>query len=366
MSRASARAVRTVFASTLLAWSALAAPPVVVGRTAPYPTPPPIATMVGQKLIVRMDGTTPSAALTARIQRGEIGGVILFDFNVVNATQVRALTAQLQAIAAAAGRPPLIIAVDQEGGGIRRLTWAPPELNAFDMARSGVAYVRDAGRRTGVALAALGITLDLAPVVDVDPTHRGFMAVWGRTFSDAAPAVSASARAFLDGLQSTGVAATAKHFPGIGRVALTTDRVVGSVDASRADLEHDLAPFRDVISAGVRLVMLSNVTYAAYDGASAAGWSYPIATTLLRRELGFGGVSITDSLDGTAHSRGVTARALALRSAVAGVDLLLLTGSEKTSAAAFDLLCAEARAQHIALGTLWNSYDRILALKAGN
>jgi len=358
--------VRTFFALTLLACSAFAAPTAVFARTTPYPTPPSIATMVGQKLIVRMDGTTPSAALTARIQRGEIGGVILFDFNVVSATQVRALTAQLQAIAAAAGRPPLIIAVDQEGGGIRRLMWAPPELNAADMTGRGVAYVQDAGRRTGVSLAALGITLDLAPVADVDSTQSGFMAAWGRTFAADAPTVSASARAFLDGLQSTGVAATAKHFPGIGRVALTTDRVVGTVDASRADLEQDLAPFRDAISAGVRLVMLSNVTYSAYDSESAAGWSYPIATSLLRRGLGFTGVSITDSLDGTAHSRGVTARSLALRSAVAGVDLLLLTGSEKTSAVAFDLLCAEARAQRITLGTLWNSYDRILTLKAGN
>ena len=130
-------------------------------------------------------------------------------------------------------------------------------------------------------------------------------------------------------------------------------------------LFRSLAPFRDAIGAGVRLVMLSNVTYAAFDAERAAGWSYPIATTLLRRELGFGGVSITDSLDGTAHSRGVTARSLALQSAVAGVDLILLTGSEATSAAAFDLLCAEARARRIALGTLWNSYDRILALKSG-
>ena len=327
--------------------------------------PPTIEQLVGQKLIVRMEGRVPSPALLGRIRRGAIGGVVLFSFNLVDAAALRRLTAQLQGAAREGGQPRLLIAVDQEGGGVRRIPWAPPRRSAPAIGRLGVAVARAEGRATGAALRALGINLDLAPVADVDPSGRGFMARAGRTLSANPARAGAVATAFALGLQAEGVVATVKHFPGIGRVAQNSDRFVSSVGASRADLERDLLPFRAAIAGGVQAIMLSNVAYDAYDPRAAAGWSHAIATTLLRDTLGFRGVTITDSLDGTAHARGVAARALAVAAARAGSDLLLLTGSEQTSAAAFDLLCAEARAGRLARGTLAAAYGRILALKAG-
>ncbi|MFM8279091.1 MAG: glycoside hydrolase family 3 N-terminal domain-containing protein [Candidatus Limnocylindrus sp.] len=327
---------------------------------------PTIEEMVGQKLIVRMDGHTPSAALTGRIQRGEIGGVILFSWNFRGAQGLTQLTRNLQAIARDAGRPPLFIAVDQEGGGIRRLPWAEPVNQAAVMgARLSVAAVRRVGRATGTALAAAGVNLNLAPVADTPRAPSGFMYDAGRTFSRTSARTARLATAFALGQESAGVSATIKHFPGIGRVAENTDKVPGTVTASGDELARDLAAFIPAINAGVDLVMLSNVTYTAYDENNAAGWSYAIATTLLRSTLGFTGVTITDSLDGTAHSRGVTARSLALRAAQAGVDLVILTSPEFRSEKAFTLLCAEAHAGHLSTLRLRASYDRILALKSG-
>ena len=110
--------------------------------------------------------------------------------------------------------------------------------------------------------------------------------------------------------------------------------------------------------------MLSNATYTAYDAHYAAGWSRPIET-LLRRDLGYTGATITDSLDGTAKARGLTSAHLAIRAAQAGTDMILITGSEATSRGVYATLLAEAQSGTIARATLRASYDRILALKAG-
>jgi beta-N-acetylhexosaminidase len=111
--------------------------------------------------------------------------------------------------------------------------------------------------------------------------------------------------------------------------------------------------------------MLSNATYPAWDADNAAGWSKAIGTTLLRSSLGFKGVTMTDSLDGTANARGVSTASLAVRAAKAGTDMLLLTGSEASSAAVFKVLYDKARTGAIARTTLTQTYARILALRTG-
>ncbi len=111
------------------------------------------------------------------------------------------------------------------------------------------------------------------------------------------------------------------------------------------------------------MIMLSNATYSAYDAENAAGWSHAITDTLLRDDLGFTGVTITDSLDGTAHARGLSDRVLAVRAASAGTDMLLMTGSEKTTARVYATLVAGARDGSIPIDALRASYERILRLK---
>ena len=326
---------------------------------------PTIAQLIGQKLVVRMAGLTPSASLLGRIQRGEVGGVILFGSNVSSVSQVRALTAKLRAAAAAGGRPRLIIAVDQEGGPIKRIPWAPPTISPTEMGQLGLASVAlDQGTKTGIALRALGINVDFAPVADVPATTSSFLYRQGRTWSFSVGRTTGLADSFATGLEAGRVIPTMKHFPGLGYATRNTDTSVVTITKSKDVLAQGLRPFERAIGHQVPMIMLSNATYTAYDPGHAAGWSHAIASTLLRHTLGFTGVTITDSLDGTAHARGVTTRSLAFAAVLAGTDMILVTGSELTSAGVFATLVRETTGGHIPLTLLRTSYARILALKA--
>jgi beta-N-acetylhexosaminidase len=327
---------------------------------------PTLGQLIGQKLVVHMEGTTPSADLLGRIGRGEVGGVILLGSNITTAAALTALTGKLRHAAAAGGQPPLLIAVDQEGGPVKRISWAPPTLTVPEMGRLGSASVaRDQGAMTGAALHDLGINVDFAPVADVPTSSASFMYKAGRTFSFSATTTALLADAFATGLELKDVLPTMKHFPGIGFATQNTDAYVVTITASKTALAPGLRPYQTAIGHDIPLIMLSNATYTAYDSIHAAGWSPAIAVTLLRRDLGFTGVTITDSLDGTAHARGLSTRSLAIRAAKAGTDMILLTGSEASTRTVYATLLENAQDGAIPKATLRASYDRILALKAG-
>jgi beta-N-acetylhexosaminidase len=346
----------------------------VAAAATPRPTPivrsatrPNRTQLVGQRLVVAMDDTTvPSAGLLGRIRRGEIGGVILFGRNVTTPTALRALTKQLQGAATAGGQLPLLIAVDQEGGSIKRIPWAPPTLSPPQMGADGrTSTAESQGAATGSALRDLGINVDLAPVADVPAQAASFINRQGRAFSFNASVVSALTNAFAEGLESEGVLPVMKHFPGLGYATQNTDAYVVTITASKTALAPGLEPYRAAVANHLQIVMLSNATYSAYDPQNAAGWSRPIGSSLLRTGLGFRGVTMTDSLDGTAHARGVSTTTLALRAARAGTDLILLTGSQASSAAVFDALYQAVRDGSIPRSTILASYNRILELKSG-
>jgi beta-N-acetylhexosaminidase len=319
--------------------------------------------LVGQRLVVAIDGVRPSQSILARIRRGEIGGVILFGANITSPVQVRGLTAGLQEAARAAGRPPLLIATDQEGGSVRRLPWSGPALAAPDLGPLGTGRIRDEARRAGLALRAAGIGVDLAPVADV-PGPGSFMAAEHRTFGVSAPAVGRAVAAFGSGLADAHVVAGVKHFPGIGAATRNTDRSAVVISEPRSALASGWMPFTAAFAAGVPLVMISNASYPALD-AKPAPWS-PRVQGILRRSLGFRGVTITDALDAAAATRGRDVASVAVLSAQAGVDLLLVTGSERSSARVFDRLARSAEQGRIPAGSLRTSYDRILGLKRDN
>jgi len=325
-----------------------------------------VAQLIGQKLMVAMSGTTPTAALLGRIERGEIGGVILFGANITTASALIALTTKLRNAAAAGGQPPLLIATDQEGGTVKRVSWIPPSLSPPQMGALGsasVAYTQ--GLRTGAALRGLGINHNLAPVADVPSSTRSFMYLQGRTWSFSPALTATLSDAFTSGLEAGGDLPTMKHFPGIGFATLNTDKYVVTITASRAALAPGLLPFQKAIAHHIPLIMLSNATYSAYDPNNAAGWSPAIGQTLLRDTLGFTGVTITDSLNGTAAARGVSMTSLAAKAANAGTDMIMLSGSESSTAATYATLLLDAQDGVISASTLQASYDRILTLKTG-
>ena len=327
---------------------------------------PSIARLIGQKLVVRMDGTTPSADLLGRIQRGEVGGVILFGPNITTPAALQTLTTTLQGAATAGNRPPLLIAVDQEGGSVKRISWIPPTLSPPAMGALGsTSTARSQGIATGQALHDLGIDVDFAPVADVPASTTSFMYRAGRTWSFSASRTAWLSNAFAQGLAQRSVVPTLKHFPGIGYATQNTDVAVVKIWATQAQLSPGLAPYRLAVTNHLPLIMLSNATYPAWDPVHAAGWSPAIVGTLLRHDLGFTGVTITDSLDGTANARGISTRRLAAAAALAGTDMILTTGSESATRAVYAYLVQQATAGAIPIATLQASYARILVLKAG-
>ncbi len=317
--------------------------------------------MVGQRLVVAMAGTTPSPALLARVRAGHVGGVILFGSNVRDASQVRALTASLHAAARDGGQPPLLVAVDQEGGGTRRFSWLPPTLSAAELGRLAPARVRRVGEQTGHALRRLGVDVDLAPVADVPRVQGAFIAEQRRAFASDPARVAVRAQAFAAGLAAARVAGTAKHFPGLGRSAINTDRAAATIAGGDAALAADLIPFRRLVGDGIPLVMVSNAVYSALGPAPAA-WSTAVQR-LLRGDLGFAGVTITDALEPVAGATGLSIESSAVRSAQAGVDLLLFAGDERATAAVYERLLAAVREGAISRSSLERSYARILTLK---
>ncbi len=326
-----------------------------------------IAQLVGQRLVGSFRGTaTPPAALVSRIRRGELAGVVLFAENASTRAQARRLTRRLQAIPrpAAVRGAPLLIMVDQEGGLVKRITDAPPRLGALAAARAGDAGAIEAeGRRTGQALRRVGINVDLAPVADV-PRSGSALLREQRTYGTTAAQVRRFAPRFARGLARGGVQATAKHFPGFGAATVNTDDAPATIRLPRAQLRAvDERAARAVVDGGARLVMLSNAIYPALDARRPATLSRAIATTELRERAGFTGVSITDDLEANALRRYGDAGAVAVASARAGTDLLLLGRSLAATARAARSLQAAARDGRLPRAGLEASAARVLALR---
>ncbi len=316
--------------------------------------------LVGQKLMVRMEGSaTPELMRAAR--RGEIGGVIVFPPPAQPEDELRAQVGRLQRAASEAGRPPLLVAIDQEGGEVKRLPQGPPESSPAELAERGdAAEAHRAGRETGSYLARLGINVDLAPVLDVPSSPASFMG--SRAFGDDRRTVTELGNAFAEGLEAGGVIAAVKHFPGLGRAVANTDLGPSEVDTSERDLEADLGPFREAIARRVAMVMVANAIYGALDSTAPAALSRTVVNDLLRDELGFDGLVISDDLGAGAIEAAASEREAAIDASRAGIDVLLYAGTDDPGAARDALLGAVDRGE-LSRGSLERSLVRILDLK---
>jgi beta-N-acetylhexosaminidase len=305
---------------------------------------------VGHLVILRFAGTTAPGYVRRALRDGRAAGVILFADNVVSPDQLRKLTRALSAP---------IVCVDQEGGDVRILPWAPPQGAAPDQAAAGT--VRADARAAGEALRSAGVTVTLAPVADV-PTVGG-AALAGRAFSsdpdEAAAAVTDSIRGWHEG----GVATTVKHFPGLGGATVNTDDGPSKIARTRAELDRDLVPFRAAIDAGTEFVMAGHANYPALDGLHIASQSRAIVDGLLRRELGFDGVVMTDSLEAAAVQEVADVDAAAVASVDAGVDVILTTG-RGSYIRVYRALLARAKADRAFRARVRESAARVLAAQS--
>jgi beta-N-acetylhexosaminidase len=331
------------------------------------------AQLAGQRVIYAYSGLTPPPALLAAIRAGEAAGVILFSDNVASSAQALAATQQLAA--ANAGSPvhaPLLILTDQEGGQVRRLPGAP-ELSEREIGQSSdaQAVAAQAGTGAGQTLAAAGLNANLAPVLDVAHERGNFIDAFERSYGSDPRLVAQLGHAFIGAQQRLGVAATAKHFPGLGAAASdqNTDSEPVTLNVPLATLRAvDEAPFRSAIEAGVKLVMTSWAVYPALDPSLPAGLSPRVIQGELRGRLGFRGVTISDTLSagalqafGTLAQRGVLA-------AKAGADLLIcaaVNGGDDPSAglSVLNALQAAIAGGQITRSAARQAAARVLALR---
>lgn len=308
---------------------------------------PAAAASPGATIVSALAGP-PKPSFLARVEAGEVGGVILV--GRWSPAEMSKTTAQLHTAGCAIGRP-LLIFVDQEGGFARRLTWAQPENSEGELGQLGIGQTDLEARQAATQLRAAGIDVDLAPVTDtLGP--GGFLR--GRSFGSDQALVGALAVTYVRALQAGHVAATAKHFPGLGAAKQNTDDSVVTV------LKTQLEPFIQTVNAGVKLVMVSSASYPRLDTTGTpAMFSRPIVTTLLRQRMGFKGVVVTDALDAPAAARTPDAPARAL---AAGVDLLLYTGSGAAHSAYLEL-ARDAQASPVVRANIARSVTRIRALE---
>jgi beta-N-acetylhexosaminidase len=284
--------------------------------------------LLGQQIVYAYSGVIPPPALLSRIREGEAGGVIFFEPNIPNTAVLMNAVRQLQAANAHSPvRAPLLLMTDQEGGEVRRLPGAP-FLSEKQIGESShaAALASAAGTGAGENLAGVGLNVNLAPVLDVYRQPGNFIDSAQRSYSSDPQRVAALGARFITAQQRVGVAATAKHFPGLGAATVNqdTDAVPVTLDVPATVLRSDdELPYRSAIAAGVKLVMTSWAVYPALDPRRPAGLSAKVIGGELRRRLGFRGVVISDELAAPALGAFGTIAHRAGLAASAGVDLLV-------------------------------------------
>jgi beta-N-acetylhexosaminidase len=285
-----------------------------------------LAEKVGQLFMVGFEGTEATPELEAWMSTYGWGGVILFGRNVESPAQVLLLTQGLQAAVRARGHPPLLIAIDQEGGRVARLkapfTSFPSAAMVGQMGSEQLTY--NIGRALATELRAVGITMDMAPVLDVlsNPANT---VIGDRAFSTDPHEVARLGTAFMHAVHAAGVVAVGKHFPGHGDMLLDSHVALPVCDRTVAQLNAcELMPFHAAIAAGLEAIMTAHVIYSAWDAHLPATLSSAILTGILREKTGFQGVIISDDLGMAAVSETMPWEEVPLQALRAGVDLLLI------------------------------------------
>ncbi|HXK42066.1 MAG TPA: beta-N-acetylhexosaminidase [Anaerolineae bacterium] len=326
---------------------------------------------LGQVMVIGFDGLEPETELLEMIRTYHVGGVILFARNVDSPRQVAELTNALQRAALESGHPGLLISMDQEGGRVARLT----ENKGFTefpgaMAIAATGDVENA-RRVAQALAAemraVGINTDFAPDLDVN-NNPANPVIGIRSFGSDPARVAACGVAFLEGLQAEGVLAFGKHFPGHGDTGVDSHVELPLVPHDRARLEAvEFVPFKAAMAADVAGIMSAHVTFPAIDATPGlpATLSPKVLTGLLRDEMGYGGLLVTDSLEmGALAQSGYPVPLAAATALEAGADLLLFNRDHALHRAAFEELRARVLDGRISETRLNEAVRRVLQAKA--
>lgn len=313
--------------------------------------------LIGQRIVSGYAGGRPSAGLLSAVRHGRVGGVILYADNARRVSTARRAIARLQSAARDGGQPGLLVMVDQEGGLVKRIAGIPPTRSPRAIGRSGdvAAEARAEGLATARALARIGFNVNLAPVADVPARADSFLGT--RAFSRKRSVVADGACAFAEGSAAGGVSGTFKHFPGLGRARANTDLRRVEIDATRAQIDADLLPYRRCAEQP-HLTMIASASYPRLGIDAPAVLDR--ATYDLLAETGFTGLTVSDALDTPAI---VGRRRIEYRAVTAGLDLLLYAQTPRAASKAYNRLHSEARAGRLKRVSLRERAARIIAFK---
>ncbi|WP_243639790.1 glycoside hydrolase family 3 N-terminal domain-containing protein [Streptacidiphilus pinicola] len=364
----------------LLAGAGLAAAAAGLGAAGPASAAPTRAERTGaarltswqqaaERVVFSYPGATVPRALLDLIARGLCGGVILFGDNVVSLSHVTSAVAEMAAARRRSGLgTPLLVMTDQEGGEVRRLPGGPAQSEKqIGASADPSAAAARAGREAGLLLRHAGVNVNLAPVLDVFRTPGDFDDEFQRSYSSDPRVAARCGKAFITAQQACGVAATAKHFPGLGAATQSenTDLRPVELSVSASQLHSvDESPYPAAVGAGVRLVMVSWATYPHLDPHHPAGLSERIVKGELRGRLGFRGVTVTDAINAGALSKLGTAAHNAVAAAAAGMDLVIeASRSVAAGQAVAEGLATALRDRRLDTGDFGAALGRITALR---
>jgi beta-N-acetylhexosaminidase len=318
----------------------------------------PIERQVEQLFVVGLDGRSAGDPAFATLRAHAWGGIVLDRRNWASRRQISALAAGARAAARGAGRGAPLVVAAQDGGSATAFPGLPPR------AQPTVATPHAAASEAAAAAAALRslhVNMTLAPLADVGAEGTPFQ---DRVFSPDATQVASLTRTSLNAYLAAGIVPAVGHFPGQGSASQDPDRGTATVGLSLEDLRgRDLVPFR-AIAARAPVIVVSNAVYAAYDGVTPAALVPDVVDGLLRGELGFRGVAMTDDLASAAPVLGQSSGEVAVDALRAGADLLYLSGAPGEQERAAQAVLAAVRDGRLSRDRLQQALLRVLALKA--
>lgn len=289
-----------------------------------------IPQLAGQRAVYSYSGTTPPSSLLKLVRTGNVAGVIFFGENITSKSQIKRVVGQLNAAQRQSPiEEPLLLMTDQEGGEVRRLPGAPAmSEKQIGASANRVQLARNAGTAAGKNLRSVGMNVNLAPVLGVYRSPGDFLDQFERSYSTRASVVRQLGPNFIQAHQRTGVATTAKHFPGLGAATAdqNTDEVPVTLNLSRQTLQNvDMRPYPTAIGSGTNLVMMSWAVYPALDSRP-AGLSKRVIKGWLRNTFDFKGVAISDAMEAGALTRFGSIGNRSVLASSAGMDALLYSG----------------------------------------
>ena len=328
---------------------------------------------VGQLMMVGVDAQAPKQSSNEAVDTHHVGNIFIAGRTTAGSQATQKVIASFTSKVGpgTTHATPMLVATDQEGGEVQVL--AGPGFSDIPSAIDQSAQPRDqlvaSARTWGKELADVGVNMNLAPVADlVDiarPASNEPIGRWGREYGHDAATVSSKAGAFAEGMQASKVIPTYKHFPGLGRVTANTDTSAGVVDSTTtrsADTAVSVI-FGAAIAAGAPVIMVSSATYSLIDPSAPAVFSSTIVTDMLRREMGFSGVVITDDVSAAVQVQDVSAGDRAVRAIRAGCDIVLASADPTVAADMVKALITTAQSDPAFAARVDESVTRVLNLK---